>query len=107
MKNAGYILSNQMEVFNNTEVLKEASVPSLPWGQMITKANMQKNQLLLKTHFMLTKVVQEDLSDEGNLFGALWQYHQVKMSMKSMLNWGTEGHNQPEGLIKSDVSFTI
>ena len=107
MKNAGYILSNQMEVFNNTEVLKEASVPSLPWGQMITKANMQKNQLLLKTHFMLTKVVQEDLSDEGNLFGVLWQYHQVKMSMKSMLNWGTEGYNQPEGLIKSDVSFTI
>ena len=107
MKNAGYILSNQMEVFNNTEVLKEASVPSLPWGQVITKANMQKNQLLLKTCFMLTKVVQEDLSDEGNLFGALWQYCQVKISMKSMLNWGTEGHNQPEGLIGSDVSFTI
>ena len=72
MKNAGYILSNQIEVFNNTEVLKEAFVPSLPWGQVITKANMQKNQLLLKTHFMLTKVVQEDLSDEGNLFNALW-----------------------------------
>ena len=107
MKNAGYILSNQMEVFNNTEVLKEASVPSLPWGQVITKANMQKNQLLLKTHFMLTKVVQEDLSDEGNLFSVLWQYYQVKMSMKSMLNWGTEGCNWPEGLIGSDVSFTI
>ena len=107
MKNASYILSNQMEVFNNTEVLKEASVPSLPWGQVITKANMQKNQLLLKTHFMLTKVVQEDLSDEGNLFGVLWQYHQVKMSMKSMLNWGTEGCNWPKGLIGSDVSFTI
>ena len=56
---------------------------------------------------MLTKVVQEDLSDEGNLFSALWQYHQVKMSMKSTLNWGTEGYNQPERLIKSDVSFTI
>ena len=107
MKNAGYILSNQMEVFNNTKVLKEASVPSLPWGQVITKANMQKNQLLLKTCFMLTKVVQEDLSDKGNLFGVLWQYHQVKISMKSMLNWGTEGCNQPEGLIGSDVSFTI
>ena len=107
MKNAGYILSNQIEVFNNTEVLKEASVPSLPWGQVITKANMQKNQLLLKTCFMLTKVVQEDLSDERNLFGALWQYHQVKMSMKSTLNWGIKGYNQPEGLIGSDVSFTI
>ena len=107
MKNAGYILSNQIEVFNNTEVLKEASVPSLPWGQVITKANMQKNQLLLKTHFILTKVVQEDLSDERNLFDVLWQYHQVKMSMKSMLNWGTEGCNWPEGLIGSDVSFTI
>ena len=107
MKNAGYILSNQMEVFNNTKVLKETSVPSLPWGQVITKANIQKNQLLLKTCFMLTKVVQEDLSDEGNLFGVLWQYCQVKMSMKSMLNWGTEGCNWPEGLIGSDVSFTI
>ena len=71
MKNAGYILSNQIEVFNNTEVLKEAFVPSLPWGQVITKANMQKNQLLLKTCFILTKVVQEDLSDETNLFGVL------------------------------------
>ena len=107
MKNAGYILSNQMEVFNNTKVLKEASVLSLPWRQVITKANIQKNQLLLKTYFILTKVVQEDLSDERNLFSTLWQYCQVKMSMKSMLNWGTEGHNQPEGLIKSDVSFTI
>ena len=71
MKNAGYILSNQIEVFNNTEVLKEAFVPSLPWGQVITKANMQKNQLLLKTCFILTKVVQEDLSDERNPFGVL------------------------------------
>ena len=93
VKNAGYILSNQMEVFNNTKVLKEASVLSLPWGQVITKANMQKNQLLLKTYFMLTKVVQEDLSDERNLFSVLWQYCQVKMSIKSTLNWGTKRCN--------------
>ena len=56
---------------------------------------------------MLTKVVQEDLSDKGNLFDILWQYCQVKISIKSTLNWGTEGCNQPKGLIRSDVSFTI
>lgn len=79
-------------------------MPYSPWGPVIGRT-LKQNQAVRRTPSMLNKDEEENLIQQGEIFGALWHYRSLKSKMVETINWGLKGgKKRPENLIECEVS---
>jgi hypothetical protein len=84
-------------------------MPTATWGNAIVDANFQVNMMLRKTPALDNPFTRAEFANEGDIFGALVHYRELKRRMLLTLQWGyivPLGKNslRPKHLITSMVS---
>lgn len=85
---AGACLSGPLSCFNDPKKLEEVFAPHSPLGEVTCNSNFWDNKLLQKTPSLNNAAVKARLASEGEIFGALFQYAELKKIMLNTLEWG-------------------
>ncbi|OJJ79276.1 uncharacterized protein ASPGLDRAFT_1506949 [Aspergillus glaucus CBS 516.65] len=93
---AGPCLISGMAVFNDTEKLEDSLAPYSLWGLIISTSNFKENLVLQKVPSLNTADIRASLIEEGEIFGTLWHYCQLKRVMIDTCKHGW-GKNQKNG----------
>ncbi|BCS27014.1 uncharacterized protein APUU_70170S [Aspergillus puulaauensis] len=81
-------LRGDMAQFNNKTTLQDQLLPTPTWGNIIVDTNFRDNMMLLKTPALDNPLTRAAFADEGDVFGALIHYRELKRKMLLTLEWG-------------------